>query len=81
MLLPVPYAMQRRRRRVPLATLLLIGVNVGVYLAIALPGAQSVQEAAGLLGLRPSSGALYSLLSAMFVHANILHLGVNVLYL
>jgi len=81
MLLPVPYAMQRRRKRVPMATLLLIGANLGVYLAIALPGAQSVQEAAGLFGLRPSSGVWYSLLTAMFVHANITHLAVNVLYL
>ena len=81
MLLPVPFAVQRRRRRVPLATLLLIGANVGVFLALALPGAESVQEATNLLGLRSSSGVWYSLVTAMFIHANVGHLAINVLYL
>jgi membrane associated rhomboid family serine protease len=83
MLLPfVPYATNRRTRRVPYVTGALLALNVIAFLAAHLWGTASPGwDAAERLGFIPDRASWYALFTAAFVHANWLHLLGNMLFL
>jgi len=78
----IPYATDRATRRVPYATYGLLLVNLLVFVSMSsLRNAQSLQAAFYHLGFVPSQGHWYSVITSMFVHADIFHLLGNMLFL
>lgn len=63
-------------KRLPIATLLLLALNVGVaYLALIRPGLQTEY------GFRSQSPNVFTAFTSMFIHSNIVHLLGNMLFL
>lgn len=74
----LPYGNDRPKSRFPAVTYALIAVNVLAYV-----WAMSVdrESAIGAMGLIPSQPSVGDILTSMFVHADIFHLGWNMLFL
>lgn len=72
-----PYANDNPWQRFPLATVLLIIVNVFAYLCtVWLPAPESEALVRGLM-YRPGESAWFTLLTCTFLHAGLFHLGFN----
>jgi membrane associated rhomboid family serine protease len=74
----LPYGNDRRTCRFPAVTYALIAANIAAFLWM-LPLDRSV--AISSLGLVPAHASLRDIISSMFVHANVFHLGWNMLFL
>lgn len=74
----LPYGNDRRTRRFPAVTYALIAANVGMYLWMLPFDRQTILNDLGLTPLNPS---ISDVISSMFVHADLLHLAWNMLFL
>jgi len=68
-------------RTTPVVTWLLIAVNVGAHLLLATGDGDAHEAAIAGLGLIPGAFAWTSVLTSMFVHGNLMHLGGNMISL
>ncbi len=79
----IPPPAERLRRwnagQLRLVTGLVVAVNVAVYLYGLAHGSLQVQRDLGLFGPSVAAGEWYRLVTSGFVHANALHLGMNML--
>src|SRR5579862_9077621 len=85
MFIAIPVGMNYRTERLPLVTLSLIGINTLIYLVSEICFFSTEGESDvwiyNHLWLTPAAGIWYQYLTSMFVHANILHLVGNMIYL
>ncbi len=65
----------------PWVTWGLIVLNVGVYLAVTVPAGPQYHEVVLRHGFRPAAPGLFDLFTSMFLHAGLMHLAGNMLFL
>lgn len=83
-MLPIPIGVERNGRRTfPLLTILLLLANAGVFAwAVLGPGLERYHaEVVPAYGLVPASWTASTLITSQFLHADILHLAGNLLFL
>ena len=72
-------------RRIPIVTWMLIGLNVAVWVYMVYRGSRFYNYVIEMYGLTPAyiieRRALYTILTSMFIHGDIMHLVGNMLYL
>jgi len=78
MFIVIPYDNDRQTSRFPAVTYALIAVNVIAYLWLLSWNRNDVMS---IMGLTPSHPSIENILSSMFVHKDIYHLGFNMLFL
>ena len=85
MFIAIPVGMNYRTERLPLVTFSLIGINTLIWLVSAIcflsTDGESNEWIYDHLWLTPSAGVLYQYFTSLFVHAGILHLAGNMIYL
>ncbi len=78
--LPLPYGTDRRRRRTPWVTYLLIAVNV-VAFHFTVPATVTHPSTADRWGLIPNHPHFVALLTGIFIHVSLMHLFGNMVFL
>lgn len=78
MFLIIPYGNDRRTRRFPIVTYCLLGLNVAIFVLMLPLDRQFVLMELGLVPAHPS---ISDLVTAMFLHVDVFHLGWNMLFL
>lgn len=89
MFVPLQTQQAAARRRFPVVTVTLIGINLAVFavqaVVVLTGGEAALHGFIAMLAVVPAEIAagqsLHTLLTAMFVHAGVLHIGFNMLYL
>lgn len=81
MIFLIPYASDRRRKRLPTATIALLVANSVAYFGMSHLPERAQYSAAMRFGFVPSGGQVWSLFTSMFLHSGLDHLGFNMLFL
>lgn len=77
-----PIGAERRRGKPPLVTWSIIAINVIVYILSLILGYENIVKNYGMIPAFVVEGKrLYTLITSMFLHGGLLHLGGNMLYL
>jgi membrane associated rhomboid family serine protease len=81
----IPVRDENRSSSTPHINWILIILNIAAFLATWLPGFRFLEDSVNAFGMIPSNivqgHALHTLLTSMFLHGGLLHLGGNLLYL
>jgi membrane associated rhomboid family serine protease len=77
----VPYATERRLHRVPSVTYTLVGLNCLVFGVMWAMGKDAMWSAFREFGVVPGKVQWYTVVTSLFIHANLLHLAGNMLFL
>lgn len=76
----IPYRVKNPWKKLPIATLSLIAINVLVFLLTSEGGLEIKETVARLYAYQLGVSPLFNLVTAMFLHADILHLAGNMLF-
>lgn len=77
----IPWSTEREPERTPYLTCVLVAANIAVFLLLRGLGNDTMLRALHSLGFVPNRPELHALITSMFLHANILHLAGNMLFL